>query len=99
ELRATPARRAQRPWPRAEKRRMRRLRLAVIGAGHLGRIHARLAHSLPEIELVAVVDPVESSREAVASENQAHSIASHTELAGQIDAAVIATPTRFHHAV
>jgi predicted dehydrogenase len=78
---------------------MNRIRLAVIGAGHLGRIHARLARSLPEVELVAVVDPVESSRDSVASENQTCSVASHTELAGQVDAAVIATPTRFHHAV
>ena len=37
---------------------MSRVRLAVIGAGHLGRIHARLARALAEIELVAVVDPV-----------------------------------------
>ena len=35
---------------------MSRLRLAVVGVGHLGRIHARLAAGVPEIELVAVVD-------------------------------------------
>ena len=34
------------------------LRVAVIGAGHLGRIHARIAAGLDDIELVAVADPV-----------------------------------------
>jgi predicted dehydrogenase len=78
---------------------MSRVRLAVIGAGHLGHIHARLARSLTEIELIAVVDPIASAREAIAAENQTQACASHLELAGQIDAAVIATPTNSHHAV
>src|SRR4051812_32838072 len=76
-----------------------RIRLAIIGAGHLGRIHARLARSLPEIELVAVADPIAASRDAVAAENQTRACASHRELVGQIDAAVVATPTHSHHAV
>lgn len=78
---------------------MSRIRLAVVGAGHLGRIHARLARSLPEIELVAVVDPIASCRESVAAENQTRACASHHELAGQIDAAIVVTQTKFHHAV
>jgi predicted dehydrogenase len=78
---------------------MNRTRLAVIGAGHLGRIHARLARSQPEVELVAVVDPIAASRDAVALENQTRAVASHEELLDEIDAAVIATPTRCHHAV
>jgi predicted dehydrogenase len=78
---------------------MNRVRLAVIGAGHLGRIHARLARSLPEIELIAVVDPIASTRDSIAAENQARACASHLELAGQIDAAVVATTTKSHHTV
>lgn len=78
---------------------MKPVRLAVIGAGHLGRIHARLARTIGGIELVAVVDPLAESRDAVASENQTRGCASHRELRGQIDAAVVATPTRFHHEV
>jgi len=78
---------------------MNRIRLAVIGAGHLGRIHARLARTLPEIELVAVVDPIQASREAVAAESHTHAVASHDQLRGQIDAAIVATQTKYHHAV
>ena len=78
---------------------MSRVRLAVIGAGHLGRIHARLARSLPEIDLVAVVDPIAASREAVAAENQTRACDSHHDLIGLIDAAVVVTTTSSHHAV
>lgn len=78
---------------------MRRLRLAVIGVGHLGKAHARLASGLDCIDLVGVVDPVESNRVQVAKDYQVAAFAHHRELQGRIDAAVIATPTRYHQAV
>jgi predicted dehydrogenase len=75
------------------------LRVAVIGAGHLGRIHARIAAALDEIELVAVVDPVESARRAVAQETRSRPVADYRELVGEIEAAIVATPTLTHHAI
>ncbi len=78
---------------------MNPLRVAVIGAGHLGRIHARLAAGLEEMELVAVADPVEAARESVAQEAKTRAVADYRELIGKIDAAIIATPTTYHHAV
>lgn len=78
---------------------MNPLRVAVIGTGHLGRIHARLAAGLEEIELVAVVDPVEASRIAVAQETNTRSVADYRELIGEIEGAIIATPTTYHHAI
>ena len=78
---------------------MSRVRLAVIGVGHLGRIHARLARSLAAAELVAVVDPLAKAREQVAAELGVPALADYRELLGKIDAAVIAAPTRQHHAV
>jgi predicted dehydrogenase len=74
-------------------------RLAVIGVGHLGRIHARLTRQLAEIELVAVVDPSAEARAAVAAELGVAAHPDHAPLLGLIDAAIIATPTRLHHAV
>ncbi len=73
---------------------MSSLRVAVIGAGHLGRIHARLAAALEGTTLVAVCDPVEAARTAVAQEAKTRPVADYRELIGQIDAAIIATPTR-----
>jgi len=78
---------------------VRKLKLAVVGAGHLGRIHAKLLAGMPAVELVAVVDPVAAAREEVAAAYGARPVAEHQSLLGEIDGAVIATPTRYHHAV
>jgi len=75
------------------------LRIAVVGTGHLGRIHARLAANLPSLHLVAVVDSLASTREAVAAETGVRGVANHHELVGEIDAAIVATPTTSHRQV
>ena len=75
------------------------LKLAVLGAGHLGRIHARLLSRIEGVELVGVVDPIAENRDGVAEEFNARAFASHTELIGRIDAAVVAAPTPLHHAL
>lgn len=75
---------------------MNRLRLAVVGTGHLGRIHARLAAGLPEIELVAVADANPAAAHSVAAETGAMTVAQLSELVGEVDAAVVATPTDTH---
>jgi predicted dehydrogenase len=71
----------------------------VIGAGHLGRIHARIAAGLDDVELVAVADPVEPARKAAATEARTRAVADFRELIGEIDAAIVATPTSSHHAI
>jgi len=78
---------------------MSTLRIAVIGAGRLGGFHAQKLARMADVELTAVVDPIESRRRKLAAECRAQALADHRPLVGQIDAAVVATPTRFHHAV
>ncbi len=75
------------------------LQVAVVGCGHLGSIHARLLKSLDDIELLAVVDPVAESRQRVAAECRTEAWENCDPIAGRIDAAVIATPTLYHHDV
>jgi predicted dehydrogenase len=75
------------------------LRLAVVGAGHLGRIHAKLARELDDVELVGIVDPVEESARQLATECATAAAADVRELTGKIDAAIVATPTVSHHAI
>jgi predicted dehydrogenase len=72
------------------------IRLAVIGAGHLGRFHAKIAAQLGEVELVAVCDPLEDSRQRVAQEAGCRPIADFRDVVDQVDAAVLATPTSTH---
>jgi predicted dehydrogenase len=75
------------------------LRTAVIGTGHLGRIHARLAADAPHIDLVAIVDVSQDARERVAEETGSRAAADYRELIGDVEAAIVATPTIYHHRV
>jgi predicted dehydrogenase len=72
------------------------VRIAVIGAGHLGRIHARLLKGLHEFHVVAVSDPAESARQCVQQTLQLPTISDYRTLAGSIEAVVIASPTTLH---
>lgn len=78
---------------------MRPLRTAIIGAGHLGSIHARRMAALPQFQLVAVADPLPEPRTCLAAAYHTEAVADYRLLAGKIDAAIIATPTRWHHAI
>jgi predicted dehydrogenase len=65
------------------------LKLAVIGAGHMGRFHAEKFSRLPGVELAAVVD-----RDAARA-----TVSDYRTVIGKIDAAVVAVPTDLHHEV
>jgi predicted dehydrogenase len=54
---------------------------------------------LQGVELVGFVEPLEAQRAAVAKELGVAGYASHREIMSQIDAAIIATPTKVHHSV
>src|SRR5579883_1099075 len=79
--------------------RMARLRLAVIGVGHLGKEHARILAGMPDVELVGVADPNAPQAEAVALRCGTRAYADHRQLFDAVDAAVVAAPTAHHHAV
>ena len=78
---------------------MNKLRLAVVGAGRLGGFHAQKLAAKDSVELVAVSDPVASRRDALAASCHTRAVADARELAGQVDAVVIAAPTSWHHAL
>jgi predicted dehydrogenase len=78
---------------------MTRLRLAVIGVGHLGKEHARILAGLPDVELVGVADVNALQAEAVALRCGTQAVADYRALLTQVDAAVVVVPTLYHHAV
>lgn len=78
---------------------MSRLRVGVVGVGHLGKEHARILATLPDVQLVGVADPNNSQAEAVAQRCGTRAFADHLALLPRVDAAVIAAPTTHHHAV
>jgi predicted dehydrogenase len=75
------------------------LRIGVIGAGHLGRFHARLVRELTEVQLVGVCDSVEAAASQLARECGTRAFSDYREMVTQIDAAIVATPTATHHRV
>lgn len=72
------------------------LRVGIFGAGALGRHHIRLLGSIAGVERVGVHDARPEVALAVAGEHGAAVFDSFDELAGSIDAAVVATPTVTH---
>ena len=65
------------------------MKVAVIGAGHMGRFHAEKFARLAGVELAAVVDP-DPARAKVSDFRQ---------VLNSVQAAVIAVPTHLHHEV
>jgi UDP-N-acetylglucosamine 3-dehydrogenase len=75
------------------------LRCAVIGAGQMGRFHARVVNELEDTELVAIVDPDDAALR-VAELNRARWFRSLGDLAGEaLDFAVVTVPTADHASV
>lgn len=75
---------------------MKPVRFAVIGAGHLGKIHARLLHGVDGAQLVAITDPSDAARAAAAEQLQLATYAHHRQVIDRVDAVVIASPTDLH---
>jgi predicted dehydrogenase len=72
------------------------LRVGVFGTGAMGRNHVRLLSALPGAELVGIYDPDSRSAEAAAREHGARIFPRLEDLAGEIEAAVVAAPTVAH---
>jgi predicted dehydrogenase len=75
------------------------LRTAVIGAGHLGRQHARIHADLASeglTEFVSVCDLNENTARNISSERNTNWTTDWHELLGQVDAVSLATPTESH---
>jgi predicted dehydrogenase len=77
----------------------RRTRVAVVGAGHLGRIHARILAQSPTAELVCVVDTDEGRAGEVAAQLGCRALGGIEDLPSVVDAAVVAVPTSAHEGV
>jgi predicted dehydrogenase len=78
---------------------MTKLRIAVIGAGRLGSFHAQKLAAREDVELVAIVDPIQASRERVAAQCHCQPLPDYSGLLDRLDAAVIAAPTSLHHRI
>jgi predicted dehydrogenase len=75
------------------------VRVAVIGVGHLGRHHARILASTPDVQLTGVVDTNGARAEAIASQYGAAAYTDWRAVRGSVDAVTIAAPTEVHASI
>ncbi len=75
---------------------MNPLKVAVVGAGHLGSYHAEKFFKISNAELVAICDPDVDKGKALAEKYQCRAVADYAEVVDQVDAALIAAPTPLH---
>jgi predicted dehydrogenase len=79
--------------------RARPVRVAVIGCGHFGRLHAEKYAALPAAELIAVCDLDGGRAAALARELGCAAETESRRLPGRVDAVSIAVATAAHYAV
>lgn len=75
---------------------MKKLRVAVVGVGYLGRFHAQKYKAVHQAELVGVYDQDSDRAREVAQELSVRAFADLSELVGQVDAVTVAATTSAH---
>lgn len=73
------------------------LKIGVLGAGHLGKIHLRLASQSEKYEVTGFYDPDVNNAARVEKELGIKSFSSMTELIQAVDVVDIVTPTLSHY--
>jgi len=73
-----------------------KIRTAVIGAGKMGAIHAKIYHQLPQSDLVAVVDIDAPKAQRLAQQYGCQAFTDCADILDKVDAVTIAAPTVAH---
>lgn len=77
----------------------RKIKVGVVGAGHLGNYHLQKYQKIPDCEIVCAADTVREQSLKAAKVYSCEALFDHRDLAGRVDAASVAVPTRFHYEV
>ena len=78
---------------------MSKVRVGVVGVGHIGREHARIYSQLPGVDFVGLYDLDGQVAQKVAQRHDVKAFSTAQALAEEVDAATIATPTSTHHEI
>ncbi|KAA3613208.1 MAG: gfo/Idh/MocA family oxidoreductase [Calditrichaeota bacterium] len=78
---------------------MEKLKVAVIGTGHLGKLHAKLFKQVEQAELIGIYDQDQNKAQELAKELECKSFDSIEQLIDSVDALNIVTPTTTHHEI
>jgi predicted dehydrogenase len=73
-----------------------KIRTAVVGAGKMGAIHAKVYNQLPQSSLIAIVDIDSKKAKKLARKYKCSAFTNCEEILDKVDAVTIATPTINH---
>jgi predicted dehydrogenase len=78
---------------------MSRLKVGVVGVGHLGKFHAKVLASMADVELVGVVDGRSEQAKTIAETYRTTPFTDYRDLLDRVDAISVAVPTSAHREV
>jgi len=81
------------------KRGMSRIRVGVVGIGHLGNYHLQKYARIEDVEIVGASDSQTERARKAADQFGCEALSDHRRLLGRVDAVSIAVPTGAHYAV
>src|ERR1700680_92273 len=78
---------------------MKKLRVGVVGVGHIGSNHARLYAAIPAADFAAIYDVDLAKADTIGKKLRATAAQSLDEFMELVDAASVATPTNTHYEI
>ncbi len=78
---------------------MNKIRVAVVGVGHLGSLHAKIYREIKNCSLVAVCDIDKTRLDQISSALNVAGYTSYEELFDKVDAVSVAAPTKLHYKI
>jgi len=78
---------------------MSKIKVGVVGVGHLGGLHAKIYREMENCSLVAVCDIDKARLDQISSALNVPGYANYEELFGKVDAVSVAVPTRLHYKI
>lgn len=78
---------------------MNRLRVGVVGGGHLGTIHTRLLLQHPDVECIGIADPNPAACHRAEQSFRVATTLDYRSWGGDLDAAIIAAPSQNHYEI
>lgn len=77
----------------------KRLRVGVVGVGHLGSRHAQIYAAMLQVRLTAVCDVIAARANRLARALRCRALTDYRKLPGLVDAVSLAVPTTLHAAI
>ena len=75
------------------------IKVAVVGAGHLGKWHAEKYAASPECKLLAIVDSNLEVANRIAQKHGVQAYTNYSDILSQVDAISLVVPTRLHYKI